>query len=291
MNAVTVTSWHEALEALEAGSWSPALQRFRSTFCFRGMSRADVRLEHGLSWLAPEPSVIEHAILRSFRRYAGPALPYGHDSIWHWLALAQHHGLPTRLSDWTYSPLVALHFATAEASAAEVDGGVWAVNYAAVKEALPEVLRAALHAEEADVFTPETLDRVVEQLTDLDALAEEPFLVFVEPPSLNDRIVNQYALYSLFSRNATSLQQWLETHDDVTRFVRLDWRAKQEIRDRLDQANITERVLFPGLDGLCTWLRRYYSQRPDTADHAPPAVRGRHAPASAHPAGRSSSTG
>lgn len=54
----------------------------------------------------------EQELLRDFKRRSSGVLTALPKSDWEWLAIAQHHGLPTRLLDWSRSPLVALWFAT-----------------------------------------------------------------------------------------------------------------------------------------------------------------------------------
>jgi FRG domain-containing protein len=257
--AMTKRSWTDILEELYAGSWNSALQRFRSPFAFRGLSRANHSLTSSLLRLSSGGSAtarLELALLRNFRKYAHAEGAYA-DSVWDWIALAQHRGLPTRLLDWTYSPLVALHFATENPADFDTDGAVWCVNFFQANKRLPRRLKKILEQEGSETLTVDMLSGFG-TLREFDALARNPFLVFMEPPAIDRRILNQFALFSLMSSPTARMDDWLRQHPELCRRVVVPSSLKWEIRDKLDQANINERILFPDLDGLSRWLARYY---------------------------------
>jgi hypothetical protein len=251
-------SWLELQELLFAESWNDELGLFRSSFAYRGGSDAAAGLSSGLVRLGGDTE-LERQLMRAFRKYARLDA-VAHDTAWDWLALGQHHGLPTRLLDWTYSPYVALHFATQNRQKYDRDGVVWCVDYVRAHEQLPPQLRAVLDEEGANLFTTELLDEAAPGLGDLEQYGDD-FVLFVEPPSFDARIVNQYALFSVISRAEARLDDWIERHPDIALRVVVPRELKWEVRDKLDQANVTERVLFPGLDGISRWLARYYEPR------------------------------
>lgn len=263
MEETRAESWNHLQDLLFADSWQEPIGRFRSPFAFRGVSVADnSSLVTTLQRLGTDDPATERHLLRNFRKYAshGRESSLG-DSTWEWLALAQHHGLPTRLLDWTYSPYVALHFTTASLLRMQSDGVVWSVNFEAAHQLLPQSLSKLLRIEGSNVFTVEMLRSAAVDLTAFDALESEPFALFFEPPSIDARIVNQFALFSLMNTAAADFHTWITSQPNLVRRIVIPAALKWEVRDKLDQANITERVLFPGLDGLSRWLSRHYVPR------------------------------
>jgi hypothetical protein len=90
------------------------------------------------------------------------------------------------------------------------------------------------------------------------------FVLFFEPPSLDGRIINQGAVLSLMPGPELDLKNYIlrpENKDLVKRII-IPAAIKWELRDKLDQDNVSERMLFPGLDGTARFLTRYYSMGP-----------------------------
>jgi len=259
MSDVTIQSWTELQEALFENSYQSAISRFRSNFVFRGAPRVTHGLETSLQTGGLESH--ERHLLTSFRKYALRSAVHG-DSVWNWLSVGKHHGLPTRLLDWTYSPYVAMHFATENFAHFDEDGAIWCVDYHETNQMLPKRVREILDQHDANIFTTEMLIEVAHTLAEFGALSRKDFVLFFEPPSLDERIVNQFALFSLPSSATMSLEELLKQREATHRRIIIPAALKWEVRDKLDQANITERVLFPGLDGLSLWLKRYFTTRP-----------------------------
>ena len=259
-----IRSWTQLQEEVFRDTWDASLSRYRPRCAYRGLSDAEYRLTTGLLRLGGRTDIVERALLRHFRKYAHKTA-VERDAFWYWLSLAQHHGLPTRLLDWTYSPQVAMHFATSALDKYHLDGAIWMVNYDEAHRKLPKRLRRILDLEPAFLFTADMLDQACHSIDELQRLTalRKRFMLFFEPPSLDERIVNQYALFAFVSDPRLCHDEWLSENvglqPNLCRKLIIPHSLKWEIRDKLDQSNITERVLFPGLDGLGAWLKRQYT--------------------------------
>lgn len=261
----TADDWQGLLNALHGRNLIPIQDdqggHFRSPYVFRGMSDSSWPLQTSLERLGSPPDRVEHALLRSFRKYA-PRGAFAQDSEWEVLSVAQHNGLPTRVLDWSVSPLIAAHFATAERKYISVDGAIWCIDAIALRDlVLPRDISAPLRSAPAAVYDVRLLSKAYPGIEDFDSLEDEACILF-EPPSIDGRIAAQFGILSAMNGPGLSQDSYFRkavlAHPDLVHRVIISAKAKSEIRDMLDQNNINERMLFPGMPGLCDWLRRYY---------------------------------
>jgi hypothetical protein len=257
-----VKTWEE-LQAALYGIKVDRHNRYRSDFVYRGVADRNWHLETSLQRLGSHYARVEVPLLRNFLKYAGPD-EIDSDALLYRMALAQHHGLPTRVLDWTTSPKIAAHFATWEEKDFDKDAAIWCVDVVQARELLPPALRKKLSDEQAFLFSVEMLDEF-KRLAEFDALDGE-FALFFEPPSLDGRIVNQGAVLSMMPGASLDMKAFLEKHDHLYERIIIPAALKWELRDKLDQDNVTERMLFPGLDGTSRWLKRYYGTGPNGPD-------------------------
>ncbi len=252
-----IHSWDELQSTVFEGVWDASIQRYRNNRVFRGVKDRRWDLIPALNRTCKHNLKLEKHILRSFKKY-GYADLRGGESLWQLVATGQHYGLPTSLLDWSYSPLVAAHFATEDTSAYDRDGAIIMADMQMINGLLPKCLHSLLKKDSVNVFSQEMLDKVAPSFEKLQALSERPFSLFFEPASVVSRIENQYALFSLSSDVEMQIDLLPHAIKAFTRII-IPWEVKLEIRDKLDYINISERMLYPGLGGVCQWISRRYA--------------------------------
>lgn len=241
------------------------INRLRSDYYYRGQRNAAYRTSTSLYRnCGTKQRELESSILRYFTKYASIEDPTLNESVWKQMIVGQHYGLPTRLLDWTRSPLVALHFALDEDSFKKMDKRdcvVWRMNVKDMNRNLPEKYRCALDEKQTSTFSVELLRSVAHSLEQYDLDMGDSCMVTLEPPSIEQRIINQYSFFSVIPLNITDIEGFFDKHTaETVRFV-INKDIRWDLRDLLDQYNVNERIIYPGLDGLTRWITRHYFVR------------------------------
>lgn len=257
---VKINDIEEVLRIFAEQEYNDEIGRFRSSHLFRGLSNINFHLETSLKRnCKTQQQNLEKCILRNFTKYAITDDPELTNSIWRQLIIGQHHGLPTRLMDWTYSSLVALHFATSGEALQEMsknDCVLWCIDIEEINSMLPIKYKKILDNERAYLFTTDMLDKF--DLEQYDSDMDDKSFILLEPPSIDQRIINQYSYFSVTPSNIDNFEKFLNDKTNNTIKYIIDKDLKWKIRDMLDAMNINERIMYPGFDGLCTWLKRHY---------------------------------
>ena len=205
----------------------------RGQWVFRGHSNAEHRLIPSIG-RTPHTSAscekFEDSLFDIFRREAKGYLTALPSTEWEWLSFAQHHGLPTRLLDWTYNPLVALYFSV-EANP-HLDGQVFA-------------LRAPTQAS-------------VEVRTGSPFKITQPVKYF--PAIVSPRIRAQEGLFVACSKLESPLDEALRTDWTLDRMV-VPAKAKERIRYALFRVGTHASSLFPDVEGLAARLKWQHGVR------------------------------
>lgn len=228
-------------------------------FWFRGCTDKDYKL---VPSIGRRPYSVEHekALLDAFKQNAVQFLEKPPGSEWEWLLWARHHDLPTRLLDWTESPLVGLYFATHSLNEIgkndEKDGVLWFL--------LPTILNSyakiRLAGRELPIFedSDEALGNYLPSKL-MGNASMNPVAGIAARHS--KRMQAQHSVFTVTHKGQTAIDQVgpEKKYKHIGRYV-VPADAKPRIRAELTTLRITRLSIFPDLDNVARLAREPYDE-------------------------------
>ena len=197
----------------------------------------------------------EQQLLNAFKQNAIQFLDHRPASEWEWTFLARHHELPTRLLDWTESPLIGLYFATHSSDLPskndDKDGALWLL--------LPHSLNSEANVvvsgtpvlpmfEDGDDYLDSCLPTrlAAETITNLNPIAGIGI-------RNSKRMQAQHSVFTVTHRTPIAVDCVGSGHH-IGRCI-IPKESKKMIRRELRALQITKMSVFPELDNA-SWLAR-----------------------------------
>jgi hypothetical protein len=199
----------------------------------------------------------ESNLLIAFRNQAPPRCPVtpSWDNKPAWMTLAQHYGVPTRLLDWTASPLAAAFFAVWEEKHDDKDGVIWALDPAIMNKRCAGKFRGRAVATLITMDSFPAIDLVNDAFEERQS---RPLAVAISPAHCDLRMLVQQAYFTIHGNNRPLEELYVEadgvTQPHLQRYV-VPACSKACLRDQLDQAGVKRASLFPDLSALAAYLR------------------------------------
>lgn len=236
-----------------------------------------------------ERDQIEREVLDTFTNHLLSHVQHLPRNEWEALAIAQHHGLPTRFMDWSTNPLVALYFATRESKFKNttvegsdeikrepLDSAVYVltsdpVRYSELERPKDDNIKPVadtttapsesgsayeefgIEGDEENEPADTADEEEASEVSDEKLPVVSPFAitenVIYDPPHVSPRIRAQDGVLMACHQPMKELEE-----KDFLEIV-IQHSAHDDIRRRLDQYGVFDKQLFPDLDGIAKWLK------------------------------------
>lgn len=238
----TVSSFLSLVDQTKSAEFS---RGNKADFLFRGQS-TDEPLVPRIARLkpnGPDMEKLENLMLADYDRQSLPFREFNIIDKWDLLALAQHHGLPTRLLDWTYSALAALWFCVKRSPKKDKEG--------TLQDGVIWLLKTSP-------------DDFIEFPTTETPFSNKKTRIF-RPRVIARRILAQSGLFTCHKRMADGRFIPLNTNKTYKkRLIKVNIPASSfgDIRQQLEACGVHRLTLFPDLDGLAGYLEQRYFHEP-----------------------------